>query len=206
MNGGTIALRQSQIASLAALGRMSPMERWLFGLGGLPTGEAVAEPQHAALHDVPAPRPARVRRVLAHRHVGRVAPGDQSIRRLAVHDDHAQAQAFQPPAERVGEAPDDAAPISPAAALVSGPAGCLGLGAVAVGPADPVVQFLLCDAEGLSAPTEKPSNALVARNDDRPNSHLKPQASEPPRSLEMTAFGAADNPSTTETAHDRLEP
>ncbi len=194
MNAATITLRQSQIASLAALGRMSPMERWLFGLGGLPTGEAVAEPQHPALDDVPMPRPARVRRVLADRHVGRIAAGDQSVRRFAVHDDHAQAQALQPPAQRMGKAPDHAPAIASAAALVRGPAGGLDLGAIAVGPADPVVQFLLRDAEGLSAPTEKPSNDLVALNDDRPNSHLKPQRARPPRALEMTAFGAADNP------------
>lgn len=172
MNAAAITLRQSHVASLYALGRMSPFEASLFGLGGALAGEAVHQPKNLTPNHLTTARPSGVRRVRADRHVGRIAGGDHGLSSRLVHDDHAQAQALQPPGQRLGEAPDHAATVTPAAALMASATGRLDLGAIAVGPADTVVQLLLCDAERLTATTEKSGNDFVALNDDRPNSHF----------------------------------
>lgn len=187
----TIALRQSHVAYLANTGAMSPTERWLFGLGPLPgSREADLHAQDVALHDVAPTTATGVRLVHARRQVRRVAASDQRVGGLAVHDDHAQAQALKPPTERLRESPDGAASVSSSAALLPGSCAALELRHIAVGATDPVVQLLLADAERLASAAQQGGNLLVAGQDHGSNSHAALQHGDAPRASHGSVRGA----------------
>lgn len=148
--------------------------------GRLPAGEAVRQPQHTTLHDIPASAATGVGRVDALLDGVVVARADQGISLSLVHDDQREAEGLQPPAQRLGHAPGDAAAVAPALPVVTGAAGRLDLGAVAVGPADPVVQRLLTDAERDAAATQHGGEGVFVGDDGRSNSHVAPFGKDAP--------------------------
>lgn len=168
-----ITLRQSHVAYLASTGAMSPTELWLFGLSGFP-GEAVADAQDAAPDDVsPTVAPGiGLVAVGADRIV--VAGGDHRLGLRFVHDDQGETQRLQPPSQGLGHAPCDPAPVAARPAARRGAGRGLDLGAVAVGPADPVVQRLLTDAESLTPAAQQSSQRVFIADDGRSNCHVAP--------------------------------
>lgn len=168
-----IVLRQSHVAYLASTGAMSPTELWLFGLGGFP-GEADGQPQDAPAHNVPASVTPGIGLVAVGADGVVVAGGDHRLGLRLVHDDQSKPQGLQPPAQGLGHAPCDPASVAARSAAGCGARRGFDLGAVAVGPADPVVQRLLTDAERLTAAAQDSSQRVFIADDGRSNSHVAP--------------------------------
>lgn len=167
------ALRRVEpsMAHIRALsGRMTDLERWAWGLGG--AGEAEAHPQNLPAHDLPTARPAGVGVVHALGHVGCLARSDQAVGLRLVHDDQHEAQAFEPVGQQMADAPCDAAAVTPV--------GRFDLGAISVGPADPVVKCLLGDSQGFTSATKQGGQAVLVADDHRFDCHLTPQIMDAP--------------------------
>lgn len=160
----------SQLLSLYWMDRMSKFEASLFDLPDPPKRNA--RPKHSRLNDVALPGAPRVGLVDADGHVGGFRGGDQGVGLIPVHEHQSETQALQPVAQEVGNPPCDAPAIAPV--------GSLQLGYIAVGEAEPVVEFLLGDAESFPTATQHPDEFVFVADDHRFDGHFEPHNHETP--------------------------